>query len=76
MRTEDRIISSPVPRGFKDLPQKYKMLPDSLKHGLLEKVSRTDDEELFFLMVLAQIEGCDASTVEFLVPALEGSIIA
>lgn len=37
----------------------------------MEEGSRTDNEELFFLMVLAQIEGCDASTVELLVPALE-----
>lgn len=27
-------VSSPVLRGCKDSPQKYKMLPDSLKHGL------------------------------------------
>lgn len=71
MGTEERMVSCPVLRGCKDSPEKYKMLPDSLKHGLLEEVSSTDNEELFFLMVLAQIEGCDASTVELLVPALE-----
>lgn len=37
----------------------------------MEKASRTDNEELFCLMVLAQIEGCGASTVGLLVPALE-----
>lgn len=47
------------------------MLSDSLKHGLLEEASRTNNEELFFLMVLAQVEDCDASSVELLVPALE-----
>lgn len=71
MGTEDRIVSSPVLRGCKDSPQKYKVLPDCLKHRLLEEASRTDNEELFFLKVLAQIESCDASTVELLVPALE-----
>lgn len=68
--------SSPVLRGCKDSLQKYKMLHDSLKHRLLEEASRADNEELFFLMVLAQIEGYDASTVELLVPALEWSALA
>lgn len=73
MRMEVRIVSSPELQG---LTTKYKMLPDSLKHGLLEEASRTDNEELFFLMVLAQSKACDASTVELLVPALERSALA
>lgn len=43
---------------------------------MLEEASRTGNEELFFLMVLAQIKGCDASTVELLVPALERSALS
>ena len=37
----------------------------------MEKASRADNEELFFLLVLVQTEGCDANTVGLLVPATE-----